>query len=79
VRLFLPGEKSVLTIQYDVPVKVTRVDLASGRRDPWMEIIPADSAGVQSIPDVKFSADGKSYAYSMVRLLSDLYVVDGLR
>jgi eukaryotic-like serine/threonine-protein kinase len=79
VRLFLPGQKSVLAMKYDVPVKVTRIDLATGRRDPWMEIVPADPAGVQSIPDVRFSADGKSYAYSVVRLLSDLYVVDGLK
>jgi hypothetical protein len=56
-----------------------RVDLATGRRDPWMDIVPADPAGAQSIPDVKFSADGKSYAYSVVRLLSDLYVVEGLK
>ncbi|HMK23377.1 MAG TPA: protein kinase [Terriglobales bacterium] len=79
VRKFLPDGKSALAITHDVPAKVTRVDFATGRRDPWMEIMPADPAGAQSIPDVKFSADGKSYAYSVVRLLSDLYVVDGLK
>jgi len=79
VRLFFPDQKSVLAIKYDVPVQVTRIDLASGRREPWMQIMPADPAGVQSIPDVKFSADGKSYAYSALRVMSDLYVVDGLK
>ncbi len=79
VRLFLPDHKSVLAMKYDLPVKVTRVDLATGRRDPWMELMPADPAGVQSIPDVRFSPDGKSYAYSVVRLVSDLFVVDGLK
>jgi Tol biopolymer transport system component len=79
VRLFLPGQKSVLAMKYDVPVKITRVELATGRRDPWLEIVPADPAGVQSIPDVRFTPDGKSYAYSLVRYSSDLYVVDGLR
>jgi len=75
----MPDGKSVLAITHDVPAKVTRVDIATGRRDPWLEIMPADPAGAQSIPDVKFSADGKSYAYSVVRLLSDLYVLDGLK
>lgn len=49
------------------------------RRQPWKEIAPADLARAQGIPTIKFSADGKSYAYSMLRVLSDLYVVDGLK
>jgi hypothetical protein len=28
---------------------------------------------------MRFSADGKSYAYSIGRILSDLFVVDGLK
>ena len=55
------------------------MDLATGHRDLWKEISPADPAGVQSIANIKFSKDGKSYAYSTLRLLSDLYVVDGLK
>ncbi|MGB7866379.1 MAG: hypothetical protein WCF74_23510, partial [Candidatus Sulfotelmatobacter sp.] len=62
-----------------LPLKITRVELATGKREPFKEIVPADPAGAQSIPYIKFSADGKSYAYSMGRQLSDLYVVDGLR
>jgi hypothetical protein len=34
---------------------------------------------VVSIPVIKFSGDGKSYAYSVGRTLSDLYVVEGLK
>jgi hypothetical protein len=62
-----------------VPLKIDRVEIATGRREPWKEIAPADLAGVQGIPIVRFSADGKSYAYSTLRVLSDLYVVDGLK
>jgi hypothetical protein len=40
--------------------------------------MPSEPAGVQSIPLIRFSADGKSYAYSIDRILSDLFVVDGL-
>jgi serine/threonine protein kinase len=76
---FIDDGKSVLVGQRGVPIKVGRVDLATGHSEPWKEIVPADPAGVQAIPSVKFSADGKSYAYSTGRILSDLYVVDGLK
>jgi hypothetical protein len=76
---FLNDGKSVLMRTRSVPVHVTRVDLATGHSEPWKDIVPADPAGAQSIPSLRFSADGKSYAYSVGRILSDLYVVDGLK
>jgi hypothetical protein len=62
-----------------IPAEVSRVAIATGHRVPWKEIVPADPAGVESIPSLKFSADGKSYAYSTGRILSDRFVVDGLK
>ncbi len=79
VMSFFDGGKSVLLRTVTIPVQITRVDIATGRRELWKEIAPADPAGVLSIPGIRFSADGKSYAYSIGRLLSDLYVVDGLK
>jgi serine/threonine protein kinase/Tol biopolymer transport system component len=76
---FLDDGKSVLVRTRSIPTKVVRVELATGKREPWKEIAPGDPAGVQSIPSMRFSADGKSYAYSTFRVLSDLYVVDGLK
>jgi Tol biopolymer transport system component len=76
---FSPDGKSVFLRTATVPVQITRVDIATGKREPWKEIVPADPAGAQSIPSIRFSADGKSYAYSVGRILSDLYVVDGLK
>jgi Tol biopolymer transport system component len=76
---FFPDGKSVRLRTAAIPVQIFRVDIATGRREPWKEIAPADPAGVQSIPVIRFSADGKSYAYSVGRILSDLYVVDGLK
>jgi eukaryotic-like serine/threonine-protein kinase len=76
---FFDGGKSVLVRTRSIPVKITRIDLATGRRQPFKEIVPADPAGAQSVPSLRFSADGKSYAYSLGRMLSDLYVVDGLK
>jgi hypothetical protein len=76
---FVADGKSVLLRTRSIPVQVTRVDLATGQRQPWKQIVPADLAGVHSIANIKFSADGTSYAYSTFRVLSDLYVVDGLK
>ena len=76
---FFPDGKSVQVRSLTIPMEITRVDIATGHREPWKEIVPADTAGVQSIPSIRFSADGKAYAYSVGRILSDLYVVDGLR
>jgi Tol biopolymer transport system component len=76
---YAPDGKSILVGTRGVPLKIARMDLVTGHREPWKEISPADPAGAQSIPSIRFSADGKSYAYSTLRLLSDLYVVDGLK
>ncbi|HTS34478.1 MAG TPA: protein kinase [Candidatus Solibacter sp.] len=76
---FLDGGKTVLIRTRSVPVQLTRVDLATGQRNLWKQLTPSDPAGVLGVPSMLFSADGKSYAYSVGRVLSDLYVVDGLK
>jgi len=62
-----------------VPARLFRFDLATGRRTPWRELIPADRSGVRRINSVSIAADGLSYAYSFTRQVSDLYAVTGLR
>jgi Tol biopolymer transport system component len=76
---FFPDGKSLRVRTATVPIQISRIDIATGHRELWKEIAPADPAGVQSVPSIRFSADGKSYAYSVGRFLSDLYVVDGLK
>ena len=56
-----------------------RLDLATGRRDRWKAISPPDPVGVYGVPRLLLSADGESYVYAYVRLLDELYLVDGLR
>jgi hypothetical protein len=58
---------------------IDRLDLATGRRERWKAIQPPDPVGVYGIPRLLLSADGASYVYAYVRLLDDLYLVDGLR
>jgi serine/threonine protein kinase len=63
----------------DVPARIARVDLATGKREVFKDLLPADPAGVERISNVLVTPDGKGYAYCFARLLSDLFVVEGLR
>jgi Tol biopolymer transport system component len=62
-----------------VPTKVYLVDVASGQRKLWKEIMPADPAGTYGINSLAVNPDGKSYVYNLPRILSDLYLLDGLK
>lgn len=62
-----------------LPARVFRLDLSTGRRELWKEIGPSDPAGVFSITRVLLTPDGLSYAYNAPRLLSELYVAEGLK
>jgi serine/threonine protein kinase/Tol biopolymer transport system component len=62
-----------------IPAPVFRLDVVTGRRTPWLELMPSDTAGITRIPTVVLSADGRSCAYNFTRELSDLYVIRGLR
>jgi len=63
----------------ELPAKVYRLDLATGRKELWRELMPFDAAGVRAISPPLVTPDGKSYAYAYVRTLSDLYLVEGLK
>jgi Tol biopolymer transport system component len=63
----------------DLPARVELLDVATGRRQLWKELMPADSAGVTAIAPPHISPDGSFYAYSCLRTLSDLYLVEGLK
>jgi len=63
----------------EIPAKVFQLDLSAGLRKPWKELVPSDSAGIDTIRGVELSSDATSYVYGYVRTLSDLYLVDGLK
>jgi serine/threonine protein kinase/dipeptidyl aminopeptidase/acylaminoacyl peptidase len=62
-----------------LPARVTRIQLATGVREPWKEFMPADPAGIYRIAPVLITPDGNAYAYNAMRVLSELYVAEGLR
>jgi hypothetical protein len=62
-----------------MPVRIERVDVATGNAVPWSEIAPADRTGMISVASVLISDDESTISYTVRRLLSELYVVDGLK
>jgi hypothetical protein len=58
---------------------IHRVDLASGRREPWKELKAGDSAGVHPSTATQITPGGLSYAYTYRQFLNDLVLVSGLK
>jgi hypothetical protein len=63
----------------DAPAQVFKVDVVTGRREPWKTIVPADRSGLITIDDIVITPDARSYAYSYQRILTSLQVAEGLR
>jgi eukaryotic-like serine/threonine-protein kinase len=61
------------------PVKVYRLNILSGQRQFFREITHPDVAGLHGISHIYFSSDGRAYVYGYTRLLSELYLVTGLK
>ena len=80
VRFTPDGRALYVLVRGDGPrAEIHRVDLTTGERQLWKEVAPEDPIGVYGVPRVFLSADGQSYVYSYVRMLDELYLVDGLR
>ena len=63
----------------DLSAEVARVNLRSGKREPVRTLAPPDPAGVVDILRIVMTPDARAYAYTFVRALSSLYMVEGLR
>jgi hypothetical protein len=70
--------KSVLVQSHwwEVPVKIQKVDLATGRREDVVTLRPGELAGAVQIIQPVFSGDAKSYAYAVRRMASHLFLVE---
>jgi hypothetical protein len=68
----------VSTPSLEIPARIHRIEIASGRRELWKQMTPADPAAFGGFTGLSFTPDGKSYAYSFHRFLYDLYVLEGL-
>ncbi len=57
-----------------VPCRLERVDLASGRRTLFKEFAPADRVGLLSMREIVVTDDLSSYAYTAYYQVSSLFV-----
>jgi Tol biopolymer transport system component len=79
VRWSADGRSVLVFRANQLPVRVEKMDLESGRRMLVRELAPADRSGVTGINGVSMSGDGKWYAYGYGRDVSQLFTVEGVR
>jgi Tol biopolymer transport system component len=70
VYIYQPGE---------LPAQVYRLDLRTGQRKLWKELMPSDPAGVETIGPILMTPDAKACVFGYHRMLADLYLVEGLK
>jgi eukaryotic-like serine/threonine-protein kinase len=63
----------------EVPASVNKLDLATGQRKLWKQLVPPDVSGVTDISSILITSDGNDYVYEYGRTLSDLYLVNDLK
>ena len=61
------------------PVNIYRFDFVSGARQLVRQLRPGDPTGLDEISGVVITPDGRYYVYSGPRILSNLFVVQGLK
>jgi prolyl oligopeptidase PreP (S9A serine peptidase family) len=63
----------------EFPARVFRLDLPTGRREVWKELMPGDPAGITTMSPAAISDDGQTVLFMYARSLADLYVAEGLK
>lgn len=67
----------------NLTLRLFRLDVSSGAREFWRELVPPDPTVVVDIGSdpgqVRIAADGKSYAYTYWTFEGELYVAQGLK
>jgi hypothetical protein len=62
-----------------IPAEVVRWNPVTGARRPFLQVTPPDASGVWGIQMLRITPSGRAYAYSIIRRLSDLYLIEGLK
>jgi len=68
--IYQPGE---------LPAQVYRLDIKTGQRTLWKQLMPSDPAGVETIGPIIMTPDAKTCVFGYHRMLADLYLVEGLK
>jgi serine/threonine protein kinase len=68
--IYQPGE---------LPASVNRLDIRTGQRTLWKQLLPSDPAGVETIGPILMTPDARTCIFGYHRMLADLYLVEGLK
>jgi hypothetical protein len=68
----------LFTNQKRFPPKFYRLDLTTGARTLWKQLVLGDPAGVTTIGPILVTPDGKTFVYGFHRTLADQCLVGGL-
>jgi len=79
IRWSVNGQALLVFLRNEMTAKVFRVDVATGRRELWKELVPPDTSGNSGVNSVAVTPDERTYFYSFARDLSDLYTVEGIK
>jgi DNA-binding winged helix-turn-helix (wHTH) protein/Tol biopolymer transport system component len=80
--MFVPSSDPHILYVYQwrqLPTRIYRLNVVTGERQFFRELHPTDLTGLCDMSHILFSADGRAYVYSYVRMLSELYLVKGLK
>jgi len=79
VRWGADGHSAFVTQGGEIPAKVYRLDFATQTRRIVAELSVPDRTGLTGIRYIQMTPDGKSYAYTFSRFLTELCVIEGLK
>jgi Tol biopolymer transport system component len=71
--------KGLYVSQQGIPCTLDLIDVASGRRTHIRDLSGSDAGGVTSFGPVRVTPDGRTMIVGVVRILSTLYQVQGLK
>jgi dipeptidyl aminopeptidase/acylaminoacyl peptidase len=76
---WMDGDRALLVAINGERSTFDRLDLAGGRREPWIVRRPVDPTFLGRRPQMAFSRDGRSYAANYQLVSSRLILIEGLR
>ncbi len=79
VRWTPDGKALLVGRSWEVPRSISKLDVATGRREPFRTFGPPDLTGALAIIPIAISDDMKVYGYATRRMHSHLFLVDGAR
>lgn len=77
-------ENDIIYVQHigaatQIPTRISRFDLNTGRAEPWRDIAPSDPVGVNAITKVMLSQDARTLVFNYRRVFSELFLADPAR